>query len=613
MTLKPTDPVKPDTESLQQLEAIIKRIASDPGGASADAEAFLKAHSDFPPAWRIAALAVRQNKRDAEADQLELKGIAVALDRPRLKDALQAFNEGRLPDAEAAVRSYLREDPEDPAAALILGAIAARCGAPQQAETLYRRALLLAPAYAEAGMALALLLRESSRYDEALTAAQSILVRDPRHLPALSLVAALLMQVRRLEESEAAFDRMLTEHPDDSRGWMNYGFLLKAIGRQEDAVAAYRRAVTISPANGQAWFGLANLKTVRLSSADITAMSNALKNDKLDFEERLHLYFALGKALDDTGDHAAAFAAFSEGARIRLARAPHDPDAVFDNVRSAERTFTSSFYSERDGWGSQARDPIFIVSLPRSGSTLIEQILASHPMIEGTEELHNIEALAIALADQRNGIDYTQRIGSLDERQVRELGELYVAATRNHRHTDRPFFTDKMPGNWMYLGLIRLIFPNAKVIDVRRHPMACGFANFTQHFHQGINFSYDLGHIGQFYTSYVRQIAHFDSVAPGYVHRVFHEALIDDLEGEVRRLLDYLELPFDKACLRFFENKRAVHTPSSEQVRQPIYREGMSRWLPYRSWLGPLEEALGPVLTCYPTVPPLRDEPPQGS
>lgn len=609
MNSSANDPVRPKAASLRQLEAVIQRIASDPGGALSDARQFLEAHPDFPPAWRIAALAARGDGLDAEADQMELKGIAAALDQPHLKEAQRAFAESRLPDAETAVRSYLREDPEDPAAALMLGEIANLCGSPQQAENLYRRALLLAPAYAEAGMALALLLRNAGRYDEALATARLILIRYPEHLPALSLVAAVLMQVRRLEESDAAFVKLLYEYPADSRGWMNYGFLLKAIGRQADAVAAYRRSVTINPSNGQAWWGLANLKTVRLSDADIETIRAALADDTLDIEERMHHYFALGKALDDIGDYATAFAAYSDGARLRLARTPHDPEIVFENVRSAERTFTSSFFAKRKGWGSQARDPIFIVSLPRSGSTLIEQILASHPMIEGTEELHNIEGLALSLADRRNGVDYTHRFSHLDERQVRELGELYIAATRHYRHTDRPYFTDKMPGNWMYLGLIRSIFPHAKVIDVRRHPMACGFANFTQHFHQGINFSYDLGHIGRFYTAYVRQMAHFDHVAPGYVYRVFHEALIENLEGEVRLLLDYLGLPFDDACLRFFENKRAVHTPSSEQVRQPIYRHGMNRWLQYEPWLGPLKDALGPILEQYPAVPPLRGEP----
>jgi tetratricopeptide (TPR) repeat protein len=609
MNSSANDPSKPETVLLRQLEAVIQRIASDPGGALSDARQFLQTQPHFPPAWRIAARAARGSGLSAEADQLELRSIAVALDQPRLKDAQLAFAEDRLPDAETAVRSYLRHDPEDPAAALMLGEIANRCGAPQQAETLYRRALLLAPAYAEAGMALSLLLRDASRYDEALVEARQILTRHPRHLPALSLVAALLMQVRRLEESDAAFVKLLDEYPEDSRGWMNYGFLLKAIGRQTDAVAAYRRSVIANPSNGQAWWGLANLKTVKLDAVDIAAIRTTLTEDTLDLEERLHHQFALGKALDDAGDYADAFAAFSEGARIRLARTPHDPETVFDNIRSVERTFTSSFYSKRENWGCQSRDPIFIISLPRSGSTLIEQILASHPMIEGTEELHNIEGLALSLADRRNGVDYTHRFSHLDERQVRELGELYITATRHHRHTDRPYFTDKMPGNWMYLGLIRSIFPRAKVIDVRRDPMACGFANFTQHFHQGINFSYDLEHIGRFYAAYVRQMAHFDHVAPEYVYRVFHEAVIENLEGEVRRLLDYLELPFDDACLRFFENKRAVHTPSSEQVRQPIYRDGMNRWLQYEPWLGPLKDALGPVLEQYPAVPPLQDEP----
>jgi hypothetical protein len=253
--------------------------------------------------------------------------------------------------------------------------------------------------------------------------------------------------------------------------------------------------------------------------------------------------------------------------------------------------------------GAQARDPIFIVSMPRSGSTLVEQILASHSLIEGTEELYEIEGIARSIGRENSKTAYLDEIANLPADRLKTLGEEYIEKTRRYRTTSRSYFTDKMPGNWWYAGLIHKILPNAKIIDVRRHPLSCGHANFAQHYNWGNNFSYDLTDMGKFYSDYVRQMAHFDRVAPGRVHRVIYENLVEDLEGEVRRMLDYLDLPFDPACLRFFENKRAVHTPSSEQVRRPINREGMTTWRNYEPWLGPLKEALGPVLDLYPDVP----------
>ncbi|MET0247352.1 MAG: sulfotransferase, partial [Sphingomonas sp.] len=276
-----------------------------------------------------------------------------------------------------------------------------------------------------------------------------------------------------------------------------------------------------------------------------------------------------------------------------------DPDKVTRNVDSAIRRFTPGFFAARSGQGYPAADPIFIVSMPRSGSTLIEQILASHSMIEGTEELYDLERIALDLAPGEPAGSYLNRIGDLTASQLRDLGRHYIDATQRHRHTDRPFFTDKMPSNWVFTGLIHLILPNAKIVDVRRHPMACGFANFAQHYNWGINFAYDLTDIGSFYRDYVRQMAHFDQVSPGLVHRVIHEELVGNLEGEVRRLLDYLGLPFEEGCLRFHETDRAVHTPSSEQVRQPVNRRGFDTWRNYEPWLGPLKESLGEVLENY--------------
>lgn len=594
------------TTHFAMLREALSVVDDEPQLALAKAQEVLRIAPDFPPAYRVAAIANRRLGLEGDAERLELEGIAVGLRQPMMQEAQACFKGDRLEEAEKAVRAYLKQDPEDPGAALILAEIAKKCGAQREAENLFKRAILLAPAYSEARMALAKAQRDAGQYDCALVSIDQLLAREPRHLKGLSLKAAIYVQNRRFELAEATFKLMLDIYPGDTRAWMNYGFMLKTVGRQNEAIAAYRKSIECDLRNGQAWWGLANLKTIKFDSSDVAAMRAALADQSLAGDDRLHLLFALGKALDDIDDPAGAFEAFSLGAKQRLEQTPHDPNRVFENVKKATSTFSSAFFVERGNWGCKARDAIFIVSLPRSGSTLVEQILASHPLIEGTEELYDIERIAINLGGQKRADAYLEKITSLSSTDITALGQHYIDATRRFRFTDKPHFTDKMPSNWVFTGLISTMLPNAKIIDVRRHPLGCGFANFSQHFNWGINFSYDLAHIGQFYTAYVRQMAHFDDILPGHVHHLTYEALVEDTEGEVRRMLDYLELPFDPACLRFFENSRAVYTPSSEQVRSPINRDGMERWRKYEPWLGPLKEALGPVLEHYPKAPPFE-------
>ncbi|WP_257545621.1 tetratricopeptide repeat-containing sulfotransferase family protein [Sphingopyxis sp. DBS4] len=587
-----------------RLDRAMAFLDRDPAQALRGVESILASDPDFLPARRALAHVMRRQGNHPGADQVEREAIAVGIARPGFAAAQEAFLAGELEKAEVLIRQHLRQDPKDPAAALMLGEIAARCDAKQEAENLFRRATLLAPGYLEPWLALAKHCRDSGRYPDALFLLDELLARKADHLQALSLRAAILVQLRRFDEADAAFLELHAQCPEDARGWANHAFMLKTVGRQDDAVQAYRTALGIDPANAQAWWGLANLKTVRFGEADVEGLRRAFERTDLAADDRIHLAFALGKALDDNRDFAGAFAAYSEGARQRLEQVPYDPASVTGHIAKSRRTCTADYFAERRDWGSAARDPIFIVSLPRSGSTLVEQILASHPLIEGTEELHDIERIALACAPNGGTGGWLDTLPSLSRDKVRELGDHYVEATRRFRHSDRPFFTDKMPSNWVFLGLIRTILPNAKIIDVRRHPMGCGFANFSQHFNWGINFSYDLAHIGHFYTTYLRQMAHFDAVLPGYIHHLTYENLVQNTEAEVTRLLDYLGLPFDEACLRFFENDRAVYTPSSEQVRSPINREGIERWHSYRPFLDPLAAALGPVLDHYPDYPP---------
>jgi hypothetical protein len=345
------------------------------------------------------------------------------------------------------------------------------------------------------------------------------------------------------------------------------------------------------------WWSLANLKTVKFTDDEVAAMTAALESAGLSDDDRLHLHFALGKALEDGGAAEASFGHYVRGNAIRREQLPYEPEDTDEQVRRARSIYTSAFYTTREGWGCPAPDPIFILGMPRAGSTLIEQILASHSQVEGTMELPDIPALAARIGSGDTPVD------RLTADQVRELGEEYLERTRVQRKTDRPFFIDKLPNNWAHVGLIRLILPNARIIDARRHPLASCFSNFKQHFARGQSFTYALRDVGLYYASYVGLMAHFDRVLPGHIHRIIYERLVDDAEAEIRALLAAMRLPFEEGCLRFWETDRAVRTASSEQVRRPINREGLEPWKPFDPWLGELKDALGEVLVAYPAVP----------
>lgn len=586
------------------LNDIAASIDKDASSACARARAVIRDHADSPRARRILALALRRLGNISEAEQVELKAIELGLRQPAVMAAEKALADGKLEDAELAIRPYLRENPDDAGGALILGTIAQRCGATKEAENLFRRAALLAPPYLEARILLAKLFNETGRYEEALVVLDEVLQRDRNHLAALTLKAGLLTQYRRLDEAGNVYRRLIRSHPADITGWLSYAHVLKTTGHVGEAINAYRSALQIDPARGATWWAMANLKTFEFQADDVDAMQRGLQREDVDDDGRIHLHFALGKALGDMGEYGAAFAHYKKANELRFMQSPHDAQTVHANVLTVEKTFTPAFFAKIAGAGHPATDPIFIVSMPRSGSTLVEQILASHSAVEGTEELFDMGRIAGEIAPNEPEGAYKGKIAGMTSAELRELGKGYIEATRRFRQTDRPYFTDKMPSNWALVGLIHTILPKAKIIDVRRHPLGCGFANFAQHYNWGINFSYDLNDMGRFYADYVRQMAHFDHVLPGLVHRVFYEDLVGNFEAEVRRLLEYLGLPFEEACLNFHQNKRAVHTPSSEQVRRPINRDGMSTWRNYEPWLDPLKEALGPVLTLYPDVPP---------
>lgn len=390
------------------------------------------------------------------------------------------------------------------------------------------------------------------------------------------------------------YQAMARERSSEAGLWVSLGNALKTVGRTGEAIKALQRAIRANPAHGDAWWTLANFKSFKFSPGDLGRMQAALRGRPGE-HNALHIHFALGKAFEDRREYEQSFRHYAMGNAMRAATFAPEQVAVTDHVDESLSTVTADFFDRLEGAGCPDDSPIFVVGLHRSGSTLIEQILASHPQVEGTTELPVMRSIRDRLA-RSSGKSAPAVIAALQPADVRAIGEEYLHRSRAYRQTDRPYFIDKMPGNWMNLALIRAALPNARIIDARRHPLACGFSNFKQNYASGLGFSYRLEWIGAFYRDYWRYTRHFDALQPGVVCRMINERLIDDPEAEVRRMLDHLGLPFDPACLEFHKNERAVRTPSAEQVRRPINREGVDSWRPYEPWLGPLKESLGPAL-----------------
>ena len=581
-------------------------LRDDPGLAAVQAREILRASPDHADAYRLLGAALRRSGEDEEAEQAELAAIAYSVRDPTLIRAAEALLDNELAVAERLLRPHLKAKPTDVAAIRMMAELAARIGRLVDAENLLRRALELAPGFAAARANLATILYKQGRPAEAIEELDRLETDGDEDAGRQNLKAAALGRIGSYEEAIDLYRQVLDRHPDQPKVWMSYGHVLKTVGGAEDSIGAYRRAIALAPALGEAWWSLANLKTLAFGPADIAAMEAALAGADQAEEDRLHLHFALGKALEDRGQAEPAFAHYAEGNRIRRAMIDYDADETSAHVRRSAQLFTPDFFATREGWGCDAADPIFVLGMPRAGSTLVEQILASHQEIEGTMELPDLPALARRLGGRKpkgEASDYPDGLAALDQAAVRALGEEYLERTRIQRKTGRPLFIDKMPNNWAHVGLIRLILPRARIVDARRHPLACGFSNFKQHFARGQAFSYSLEEMGAYYRDYVALMRHFDQVLPGHVHRVIHERLVEEPEAEVRRLLDFVGVDFDPACLRFHENERAVRTASSEQVRRPINREGLDQWRAFDHWLEPLKNARGPVLQLYPEVP----------
>ena len=522
---------------------------------------------------------------------------------PPLAEASRLLAAEQDEPAEIILRRYLAEYRDDVRAMAMMAEIAGRCDFHDKARKILDRALEIDPRSIDALLGLAKLLNHlaylqqgGDRGEEALAVLERALAIDPANAQVVSLYSSILVRFRRAKEAIAWYDRLLALEPLHWMAWSNYGMLLNSLGDFGNSVAALRTAAAINPHFGSAWWEIANLKISRLFPADIERMQAALAEPELDVQSRAQIHFALAKAFDQAKRFEDAAEQLDKGNAIKREVQPYDAETVRSDVDNSERVFTAQFFRERRAFGEPSRDPIFIIGMHRAGTTLVEQILASHSQVEGTEELFCILQLGTEISQRNPGVSWQTGLERADATGLGELGSAFLRLSRQFRLTDRLHFIDKNPANWRFAGLIAAILPNAKIVDVRRNPMDCCYANYSQHYENGVGFSYEQTALGRYYNDYLRLMRHLDRVAPGKIHHLIYDDLVDDLEGGVRALLDYLELPFEDACLRFFETDRAVLTPSAQQVRQPINRSGFGRWRNYEPWLSELQAALGDTL-----------------
>jgi len=541
---------------------------------------------------------------DAHGADLAYERYTALASQPwQLAEPSVALAGDRVVAAEAMLRRILRDAPEDVAAMRMLADALARREAYAEAERLLRQALELAPGYSAARHDLACLLLTQQKPVDILPLVERLLLLDPKNAVYRQLLASVFSMTGQHPQAIETLGALVATPNAGYVEWLNYGHELKAAGRSQESIAAYRRTMALDPARGEAYWSLANLKTFRFEAAEIDAMRSALQGEDLKPDDRVHLEFSLGKALEDECRFAESFEHYAAGNALRRKGVNYDAGKISLHVRRSKEIYTPQFFADRVHFGSQAEDPIFIVGLPRAGSTLLEQILASHSRVEGTRELAEMVAIARGLATKNGEADegrYFEALCSLDAAQIAALADRYLAETRIYRRGGAPRFIDKMPNNFLHIGLIHLMFPRAAIIDARRHPMGGCFSAFKQHFASGQLFTYDQVDLARFYRDYVELMAHYDALLPGRIHRVYYERVVADLSREVHRLLEYCGLPFEDQCLRFYETRRGVQTASSEQVRQPIFAEGVDQWRHFEPWLGPMKEALGDLVELYP-------------
>ena len=513
---------------------------------------------------------------------------------PELVHVIDLIHENRLYAAEQLCRTFLQRHRHHIEAMRLLAEIGTRLKIYDDAEFLLESCVEFAPDHVQARIDYTNVLIKKTKFEKANEQARQLLKLQPENRSFKTTMATTLVGLGRFEEGMALYREILDSDPTRSELHLLTGHAQKTVGALEDAIESYRQAYRHRPEFGDAFWSLANTKTYRFSDEELRHIRRYEQATGIAGEDRIHLCFAAGKALEDRADFDASFEYYERGNALKMTENRYRAEVNEDRAQAQMETCTSALFEQRAAAGSDCRDPIFIVGLPRAGSTLLEQILASHSLVDGTMELHNILALAQRLRGRQAERDsrYPRILRELDDDYFRRFGEQYIEQTRVYRG-DAPLFIDKMPNNFMHIGLIRLILPNAKVIDARRNPMACCFSCFKQLFGEGQEFTYGLAEVGRYYRTYVRLMDHWDQVLPGFVLRVMHEDVVDDLESQVRRMLDFCGLPFEEDCVQFHRTERNVRTPSSEQVRQPIFREGLDQWRRFDAHLGPLREALG--------------------
>jgi tetratricopeptide (TPR) repeat protein len=585
------------------------RAAASPAEARRALERALELAPDLGEAWRELSLVHAALGESAACDAAYARFASLTAEDPAISEAAAALASERFAAAERLLKRVLERSPENTDALRLLAAATAAREDYPEAERLLGECLHLAPGYSRARLDLAELLDRQFRGEPMLPLLERLLTYEPGNPWYRTLQAAAYNLLGQGERALPILRTLVQELPDNERAWLQYGHTLRVTGKRAEAIAAYRKCIELNRGFGEAWFALGELKTLRFTADDVMAMRTQLAREDLRHEERVYFEFTLGRALEDARDFGDSFAHYARGNELRRAVARHDAERLGRFAQRTRELYTSGFFAARTGWGCPSREPIFIVGLPRAGSTLLEQILASHSQVEGTRELTNVLAFAAELGARGNDEPgripaYPQSVARLERAQLVALGERYLEETRVQRRLGRARFVDKLGSNFLHVGLIHLMLPNARIIDARRSALACCFANFKQHFPIGFSVTNSLEDLGHLYREYVSLMAHFDAVLPGRIHRVCYENLVADLEGEVRKVLDYCGLPFEEQCLRFHETRRTVQTVSSEQVRRPLYAEAVEQWRNFEPWLGPLKDALGDLAAGPPEPAP---------
>ena len=572
-------------------------------GRHADALRAYASACRYNPAL-LASWKAQVNLLNAQGFQRQAQVAQMQLDRvshlPKILLAvMDLIAQGKLLKAEVLCREFLKKHPHHVEAMRLLADIGMRLGVLEDAEFLLESAAAFAPENTQVKIDYIQALRKRQKFAKALEESKALLQSAPDNPQFQSLYAIECMQSGDFETAIAMFDKILAKLPAESGTLTSRGHAYKTKGDYQQAVASYKAAISQQPQHGEAYYSLANLKVYKFDEAELAAMLEQEANPNLSFMDRVYLNFALGKAYEDMQEFEQSFVRYDKGNRLKKAQSRYDTDRMTEDLLAQQKTCTAEFFDERGSTGCDAPDPIFILGLPRAGSTLLEQILSSHSMVDGTLELPNILSLSQQLRRRgRNtgSSDYPSILHELSSQELTNFGQQFIDDTGIHRQ-GAPFFIDKMPNNFRHIGLIKLILPNAKIIDARRNPMACCFSCYKQLFAEGQEFTYSLEDVGQYYRDYVKLMNHWDDVLPGFVLRVNNEDVIQDLEGTVRRILDFCGLPFEETCVNYHRTERNVRTPSAEQVRQPVQSSGIEHWRQYADFLGPLEVALGSELT----------------